>query len=1474
MTKTNKTLLCALLALVLTLACALTIMSTVTTVHAAETVTFKKVTEALDDWSGEYLIVYEAGKKCLDGTLAALDVVNNNISVDIVDDTIVADEKYSFIIDSIDGGYSIQSKATSMYIGKSGSKNGLDISKTWDSSKYLNTITMTGTTVKIQSVGGKTLSYNTASDQNRFRYLGSTLVSLYKKESTSTPVAITINGASQTDNTVENDDYKLVVEGAGKGLVVGGQYVATLTLKNAAKTAILKANNETIESGNTYDIAEGVAELNFTVELSENTCAHANKTLVPATESTCITKGNKTTYYHCNDCGLNFSDEEMTTVFTPEELPLVDHTLAVDEENSVAATCTTAGKEVKKCTTVGCTYSTETVIAALGHNFDENGKCQRNGCDVTLPESMTITPADFSKKSYADNNGTKTIGDISVTINQVMQNNEEKIQFQRGKGYLILNNVTVYSIEIDASSTSNVVVSVYDTEELAKAGKGTAVTANNGVYLLNVANKYVRIAPNGTMLTLSEIKVVFREPAHTHTYKEVSKEANCGETGLKLHYECDCGLWFTLDSEGNYVEIAEADKENYIIAKTTEHSYNDGEITTAATCIATGVKTFTCTVCGETKTQEIEALGHDFHGDEIVEPATCVNTGTKLVGCTRCTEMEETELPIDENAHKWGKAAHIEGTETHKFTCEYDPTHTKIENCTYDGGLCSVCLAEKPATEDKFTIVESIAAGENTVEKDGALYVKDGSRVIVTYTITANSGVDVIEATLKQNAKFTFVSMTAGTLNNASATVTGTDVESAVKKIVVTAEKGGFAQSNVVLMTVVYELATDVAENEIPEFGIELTVLNGNTELAADKVTFTAHQTKFAVRSSELPAITVNGKTSSEEIHLTYKGEAYTSSDFAIAGRTDTPTIEWTDVANAGNYTLTLKFADNGTYGEQTVTFTVVIDKVALKASDFEIKLAEGASLTKKLVSGSVSWSEADFAVTIAEGKLVGSDTLATIGGLDGTDCTLTEARSQTLTVEFVLLSDNYTLDGEVSKQFTVTAEKTDLTFGGIAIADNASKYYDGNTENVGTITVSDGSNVIEAVVNVTITKDGAAVNEILHAGKYVITIATALTDEQKKDYEDISTTINYTVNKLTIVGITFAYDGNVVTWAATKCYGESADALVDLVAAGDVVYKVNGETVSEYKIVADGSARNYTVTLEATEDYILSNEVKTATTVDVHTVTFVDEKHTNVSKYVFDGQKVTADTPATVDGWTFNGWFADGAETAYDFSKITADVSVVARWTASVTLTVKDVYQGKTFDKQNTLTTVGGTLLGEVSGLAEMQINASWLKLEGYYSDEQCTVKVTTVTNQTNVTIYAKYELTIGLGDVDGDGNVGNSDIVLYRQYIVGGYKITVVEAGKEYEEASKTLAEGYVRFFAAVANVDGVEGSANDIRDVATLRMAMVEQDGYKVVGGAVVAPEKADSGNAETQAVNTKIENRIYALLPTTFGVGKAA
>ena len=40
------------------------------------------------------------------------------------------------------------------------------------------------------------------------------------------------------------------------------------------------------------------------------------------------------------------------------------------------------------------------------------------------------------------------------------------------------------------------------------------------------------------------------------------------------------------------------------------HVWNDGEITTAATCTQDGVKTFTCTLCGETRTEVVGSSGH------------------------------------------------------------------------------------------------------------------------------------------------------------------------------------------------------------------------------------------------------------------------------------------------------------------------------------------------------------------------------------------------------------------------------------------------------------------------------------------------------------------------------------------------------------------------------------------------------------------------------------------------------------------------------------------------------------------------------------------------------------------------------------------------------------------------------------------------------------------------------------------------
>ena len=79
---------------------------------------------------------------------------------------------------------------------------------------------------------------------------------------------------------------------------------------------------------------------------------------------------------------------------------------------------------------------------------------------------------------------------------------------------------------------------------------------------------------------------------------------------------------------------------------TTEHTWNDGEITTPATCKDAGVKTFTCTVCGETKTEEIAKLTtHTWNEGEITKPATLTEAGEKTFTCTVCGATK-TE-PID-----------------------------------------------------------------------------------------------------------------------------------------------------------------------------------------------------------------------------------------------------------------------------------------------------------------------------------------------------------------------------------------------------------------------------------------------------------------------------------------------------------------------------------------------------------------------------------------------------------------------------------------------------------------------------------------------------------------------------------------------------------------------------------------------------------------------------------------------------------
>ena len=105
-----------------------------------------------------------------------------------------------------------------------------------------------------------------------------------------------------------------------------------------------------------------------------------------------------------------------------------------------------------------------------------------------------------------------------------------------------------------------------------------------------------------------------------------------------------------------------------------ENHWDNGKITTPPTCTKTGVKQYTCTICSETKTEEIAALGHDYSSDWTIDTAAaCETVGSKSHHCTRCDRKKDvTEIPA--SGHSWNDGAITteptctdEGVKT--FTC-------------------------------------------------------------------------------------------------------------------------------------------------------------------------------------------------------------------------------------------------------------------------------------------------------------------------------------------------------------------------------------------------------------------------------------------------------------------------------------------------------------------------------------------------------------------------------------------------------------------------------------------------------------------------------------------------------------------------------------------------------------------------------------------------------------------------------------
>ncbi len=181
---------------------------------------------------------------------------------------------------------------------------------------------------------------------------------------------------------------------------------------------------------------------------------------------------------------------------------------------------------------------------------------------------------------------------------------------------------------------------------------------------------------------------------------EVLKPADCTATGIGKFACSECGTskyasipaahTWSVAAEGKVEPDCEkAGKEIRVCAKcqatetrvlpATGHKWDEGKVTTEATCVKEGEMTYTCVNgCGKTKTEKIPATGEHTWTDGTI-PATCTENAKQGKFCEVCHKAngELTELPGTALGHK------EEHVEAKPATC--------VEDGNTEGLWCPVC---------------------------------------------------------------------------------------------------------------------------------------------------------------------------------------------------------------------------------------------------------------------------------------------------------------------------------------------------------------------------------------------------------------------------------------------------------------------------------------------------------------------------------------------------------------------------------------------------------------------------------------------------------------------------------------------------------------------------------------------------------------------------------------------------------------
>ena len=246
---------------------------------------------------------------------------------------------------------------------------------------------------------------------------------------------------------------------------------------------------------------------------------------------------------------------------------------------------------------------------------------------------------------------------------------------------------------------------------------------------------------------------------HQHTEIRNKKEATCKETGYSGDTWCkDCRKKIL---------------SGQTIAKTENHSWDAGKVTTKATCTEEGEKTFTCSICGDEKTEKVSATGHQHTEIRNKKEATCKEEGYS--GDTWCKDCGKKILS--------GQA--IAKTEDHSWNqgeITKEPTCKEEGEKTFTCSICGNTKTEKVSTTDhqhmeirnqKNPTCKEAGYSGDTYCADCGVKIFSGQTIAKTKNHNWDGGVITTEPTCTERGEKTFTCTICGNTNTKKVNATG-----------------------------------------------------------------------------------------------------------------------------------------------------------------------------------------------------------------------------------------------------------------------------------------------------------------------------------------------------------------------------------------------------------------------------------------------------------------------------------------------------------------------------------------------------------------------------------------------------------------------------------------------------------------------------------------------------------------------------